>query len=149
MNALKILVVAFATISALPGACLANGGKDLPVPTHAEAAVIIVKYFGLFDGKIDPSASLSDCVSFLNRLGVYMGLMQVVNGTEFTESDFARVMGQLEQVFSGEAEYVDGKVKLPKEVDGWESFCKLNEIKFKEGYLALREVLLEMKETRE
>ena len=86
------------------------------VPTHADAAFIITNYSGLFDRSGPQDASTSECVAFLNDHGVYFGLLEVVSGTEFTRKDCARVMGQISLVFSGDADYSGGKVKLPKGV---------------------------------
>ncbi len=108
------------------------------VPTHADAAFIIAKYSGLFDRYVSHDASLNECVVFLNDHGVYFGLLEVLSGKEFTLKDCARVMGQIRLVFSGEAEYVGGKVKLPKDIDSWETFCIMNEIRFVEAYEAIR-----------
>lgn len=108
------------------------------IPTHADAAFIITKYSGLFDRYGPQDANLSECVAFLNDHGVYFGLQEVVSGTEFTRKDCARVMGQISLVFSGDAEYIGGKVKLPKDVDSWESFCIMSDIKFVEAYEAIR-----------
>ena len=108
------------------------------VPTHADAAFIITKYSGLFDHYGPQDASLSECVAFLNDHGVYFGLLEVVNGTEFTRKDCARVMGQISLIFSGDAEYLGGKVKLPKDVDSWDAFCIMEGIKFVEAYEAIR-----------
>ena len=44
------------------------------------------------------------------------------------------MMGQLNLVFSGEADYLAGKVKLPLGIDSWEEFCILNDVKFVQGY---------------
>ena len=107
------------------------------VPTHADAAFIFTKYSGLFDRYGMQDASLSDCVSFLNDHGVYFGLMEVVTGKEFTRRDCARVMGQITLVFTGDAEYLAGKVKLPKGVDSWETFCIMEDVRFVEAYEAI------------
>ena len=102
--------------------------------THADAAVIIAKYSGLFDRYVPADADLNYCVSFLNEYGIYFGLMEVVNGKEFMISDCARAMGQAELVLSGEAEYVLGKVRLPKDVASWEDFCIMQGVQYREGY---------------
>lgn len=107
------------------------------VPTHADAAFIITNYLGLFDRSGPQDATTSECVAFLNDHGVYFGLLEVVSGTEFTRKDCARVMGQISLVFSGDAEYVGGKVKLPKGVDSWEAFCIMEGVKFIETYEAI------------
>ena len=104
------------------------------VPSHADAAFIITNYSGLFDRSGPQDAATSECVAFLNDHGVYFGLLEVVSGTEFTRKDCARVMGQIRLVFSGDADYTGGKVKLPKGVDSWEVFCIMEGIKFVEAY---------------
>ncbi len=105
--------------------------------THADAAVILAKYSGFFDRYVEADADLNECVAFLNKIGVYFGLMEVVNQSEFTMSNSARSMGQIELVLSGEAEFSVGKVKLPKDIDSWESFCIMNAIKYTEGHKAM------------
>jgi hypothetical protein len=115
---------------------------DRIAPTHADAAFIITKYSGLFNRYGPQDASLNDSVAFLNKHGVYFGLLEVVNGTEFTRKDCARVMGQISLVFSGDAEYFGGKVKLPKDVDSWEVFCIMQDIKYVEAYEAIEKAVL-------
>jgi hypothetical protein len=107
------------------------------VPTHADAAFIITNYSGLFDHFGPQDATTSECVSFLNDHGVYFGLLEVVSGAEFTRKDCARVMGQISLVFSGDADYIGGKVKLPKGVDSWEAFCIMEGVKYVEAYEAI------------
>lgn len=121
---------------------LFSGGADAqeqrapsgPVPTFADAAVVLAKFSGLFDAYVEKDASLSECVRFFNLHGVDFNLMQVVNGSEFTILDCARVMGQIELLMSGEATYSMGKVILPKGLDSWSEFCTLNDVKFVQGY---------------
>ncbi len=108
--------------------------QNMPVPTHADAAVFLAKYSGLFDRYVSQDATLNDCVSFLNQTGIYFGLLEIVNHSDFTPKDCARVMGQINLVFSGDADYVAGKVKLPSGIDSWESFCILNDIQYVQGY---------------
>ncbi len=115
--------------------------ETMPVPTHADAAVIFAKYSGLFDSYVPEDATVSDCVSFLNRTGIYFGLMEVVNGSDFTLHDCARAMGQMNLVFSGEAVYAAGKVKLPEGIDSWEDFCILNDVKYVQSYKNLASAL--------
>jgi hypothetical protein len=112
-----------------------------PIPTHADAAVILAKFSGLFDRYVDSTADLNECVKFLNTHGIYFGLMEVVNGTEFSKEDCARAMGQIELLLSGEAEFEHGKVSLPKEVDSWKDFCILNDVKYVEGYQSMLELV--------
>lgn len=115
---------------------------DKPVViTHADAAMILAKYSGLFDRYVNKDASLMECVDFFNRQGIYFSMKDVASGKEFTKADGARIMGQIELVFRGNVEYFGGKVKLPKGVDHWEDFCILNDVKFIEGYEAIKDVL--------
>lgn len=116
-------------------------GDKNPVITHADAAIILAKYSGFFDRYVDQDAGLSECVSFLNRAGVYFGLMEVVNTSEYTKKDCARSMGQIELVLSGEAELLEGKVKLPKGVESWQDFCMMNDVKYREGYQTMQRIL--------
>lgn len=133
---LSIVFLALAlSVSAGPEA---GSAEDQALPTHADAAFIIVKYSGLFDRYGLQDATLNECVAFLNEHGVYFGLLEVVSGKEFTLKDCARVMGQIRLVFSGDADYLGGKVMLPKDVDSWETFCIMNEIRFVEAYEAIR-----------
>ena len=116
-------------------------GKKPPVITHADAAIILSKYSGFFDQYVNQDAGLNECVSFLNGAGIYFGLMEVVNKTEYTKKDCARSMGQIELVLSGEAELSMGKVKLPKGVESWEDFCTMNDVKYGEGYQTMQRIL--------
>lgn len=118
--------------------------KQKLVITHADAAVVIVKYSGFFQENLPEDATLDGCVSFLNKIGVYFGMMEVVNGTEFTMQDCARVLGQLHLIFSGDAEYLSGKVILPKAIDSWEKFCIMNYINYSQGYEAIKSALYEV-----
>ena len=38
---------------------------------------------------------------------------------------------------TGDADYIGGKVKLPKGVDSWDAFCIMEDIKFVEAYEAI------------
>ena len=118
-----------------------GGEGQAPALTHADAAVILAKYSGFFDRYVDKDADLNECVAFLNKIGVYFGLMEVVNHSDFTVEDCARSMGQIELVLSGEAVFVSGKVKLPKGVESWGDFCIMNEIKYVEGHQAMLNLL--------
>ena len=132
-----ILVAVLSVLVPLRGQAQAAGQGVQPQPievTHADAAVIFVRYSGLFDRYIKGDEALNECVAFLNKTGIYFGLLEVVNGSEFTPGDCARVMGQMNLVFSGEAEYLAGKVKLPIDIDSWEEFCILNDVKYVQGY---------------
>ncbi|MDF7800512.1 hypothetical protein P4C99_13625 [Pontiellaceae bacterium B1224] len=116
--------------------------EDMPVPSHADAAIILTKYSGLFDRYVTQQASLGECVSFLNGRGIYFGLMEVVNGSEFTVKDCARVMGQIELLFAGEAEFLTGKVILPKGIASWEEFCIMQGVDYVTGYQSIVEALI-------
>lgn len=116
--------------------------KNEPVPSHADAAVILAKHSGLFDRYVPQNATLNDCVSFLNEHGIYVGLMQVVNGSEFTVKDCARAMGQIELLFAGDAAFLAGKVLLPKGIASWEEFCIMQGVDYIEGYRAIMVTLL-------
>jgi hypothetical protein len=123
-----------------------SGKAVNPKPSHADAALIFAKYSGLFERYVPETATLSECVSFLNRTGIYFGLMEVVNGSDFTLRDCARVMGQMNLVFSGEAEYAAGKVRLPAGVDSWEDFCMLNDVRYVQGYENLVSTLVMLRD---
>ena len=111
------------------------------VPTHASAAIIFAKHSGLFDRYVAKDASLSECISFLNEQGVYIGLMEVVNGSEFGKDDCARVMGQIELLLAGEATFLRGKVLLPKGFDSWKRFCILEGVEYERGYEEISKAL--------
>ena len=111
------------------------------IPTHSDAAMILAKHAGLFDRYVSKDASLNECVSFLNKHGVYFGLMEVVNGSAFTKKDCARVMGQIELIFTGEATYLAGKVILPKDIASWEEFCTMEAVDYVQGYEAVVQAL--------
>lgn len=118
-----------------------DAGEDLsPALTHADAAVILAKYSGFFDRYVDENDDLNACVSFLNRTGIYFGLMEVVNGSEFSVGDAAKSFGQVDLVLGGEAEFSGGKVKLPKGIESWEEYCTMNRV----DYMKARQTMLEM-----
>jgi len=121
---------------------------DEVVLTHADAAVILAKYSGQFDRYVAEDAGLSECVAFLNKAGVYFGLMEVVNHSEFAAADCARVMGQIALLKSGEAEYASGKIKLPNNMESWVDFCIINDISYINGHSAMFEMLRIEKERK-
>ena len=118
-----------------------DGGGRKRVLTHADAAVILAKYSGVFDRYVDKDADLDECVVFLNKTGIYFGLMEVVNGSEFTVEDCARAMGQIDLVLSGEAEFSIGKVKLPKDIESWSYFCTMHGVGYVEGHRAMLKIV--------
>ena len=111
------------------------------VPTHADAAVVFAKHSGLFDRYVASDANLNDCVSFLNKHGIFFSLLEVVGGSEFTMDDCSRVMGQIELIFTGEASFLAGKVLLPKGIDSWRNFCILEGVDYEQGYKGVLEAL--------
>ncbi|MEI6890972.1 MAG: hypothetical protein V5783_02265 [Pontiella sp.] len=111
------------------------------VPTHADAAVILARYSGLFERYVNKEATLSECVAFFNKQGIYFGLMEVVNGEAFTRADCARVMGQIELILTGEAKFSGGEVQLPKGIDSWREFCTLDGVDFERGYKMIVQAL--------
>lgn len=114
------------------------GAVDVePVPTHADAAVLLAKFWGLFDRYVEQDADLNECVAFLNRQGIYFGLLEVASGSEFTRDDCARVMGQINLLFLGEAELVQGRVELPAGVESWSDYCVLNDVAFETTYQSM------------
>lgn len=138
----KVPACSFLALVLVAGASAA-GSESLPepVPTFADAALVLAKFSGRFDRYVAPDADLAECVAFLNKTGIYFGLLEVVNGAEFKPKDCARAMGQIDLVLSGEAEYAGGKVKLPKGIDSWEDYCTMNDVKYIEAYRAMVEVV--------
>jgi len=122
----------------------ASFGEDAPAAgrprlTHADAAILFAKHLSLFDGYVADEASLDECVQFLNKTGIYFGLLEVINGAEFAFEDCARVMGQIELVLNGEAEYTFGKVSLPDRIRSWEEYCVLNGLEYRLAHQRLLE----------
>lgn len=109
--------------------------------THVDAAVILAKYSGYFDRYVDQDADVDTCVAFLNGIGVYFGLMEVINASEFTLEDCARAMGQIDLILTGEAQFSLGKVKLPKEIESWTDFCTMHGVGYVEGHRAMLRVV--------
>jgi len=139
INLLRPAIRLLLVILFLGGFAWGGGGDRKPVLTHADAAMILAKYSGLFDRYVDEDADLNECVAFLNKAGIYFGLMEVVNESEFTVKDCARSMGQISLVLSGDAEFSMGKVKLPKGVESWEDFCTMEGV----DYVGVLQVMLE------
>jgi hypothetical protein len=118
-----------------------DGGDQERVLTHADAAVILAKYSGYFDRYVGKDADLDECVGFLNKTGIYFGLLEVVNGSEFTVEDCARAMGQIDLLLGGEAEFSMGKVKLPKGIVSWSDFCTMHGVGYVEGHRAMLKIV--------
>lgn len=135
--AVRLLFVLLVLVGSVLGS---DSGRETAL-THADAAIILAKHSGFFDRYVDGDADLSACVAFLNKTGVYFGLMEVVNGSEFRAEDCARALGQINLVLSGESEFSNGKVKLPKDIESWEEFCIMNDIKYVEGRQTMLEIL--------
>jgi hypothetical protein len=119
----------------------AGTGGLAPTLTHADAAVILAKYSGFFDRYVEEDAELNECVAFLNKAGIYFGLMEVVNGSEFSVKDAAKAFGQIELVLNGEAEFSGGKGKLPEGIESWEDFCTMNRVEYVTAHKAMLEML--------
>lgn len=143
MQNIRRYIIYFLFVTGAISVYSASGQEEIKrlVPTHADAAVIFAKHSKLFDRYVSQGATLNECVAFLNKQGVFFGLMEVVNGSEFTIKDCARVMGQIELVFSGEAEFVAGKVQLPKCIDSWKDFCILEGVEYERGFESVVEAL--------
>ena len=120
-----------------------------PALTHADAAVILAKYSGFFDRYVEEDAGLNECVAFLNRTGVYFGLLEVVNGSEFSISDAARSLGQIDLVLNGDAEFSSGKIKLPAGIESWDSYCVMSRVEYVVFHQTMREMLRVAYEHRE
>ena len=143
MKNMRRYLVLFLIMQGVVFVCSAFGQDEVRnlVPTHADAAVIFARHSKLFDRYVTQDATLNECVAFMNKQGIFFGLMEVVNGFEFTLKDCARVMGQIELVFTGEAEFVAGKVQLPKDIDSWKEFCILEGIEYERGFESVIEAL--------
>ena len=134
MISLSKLATGLLLVCVFSGGIAWGGAGQEPILTHADAAIILAKYSGFFQRYVDEDADLNECVAFLNKTGIYFGLLEVVDGTEFTVENCARAMGQINLVLSGDAGFSMGKVKLPKGVDSWNQFCIMNGIKYVEGH---------------
>ena len=135
MDASKLtawLISSILCVNAAAGADIPEDRK--PLLTHADAAEILAKYSGYFDRYVAKDAGLNECAVFLNKTGIYFSLLKVLNGTEFTEDDCARAMGQIDLILSGHAEFSMGKVKLPTGIVSWKEFCTMHGVDYAEGY---------------
>jgi len=141
MISLSKLATGLLLACVLSGGIAWGDGDQKPILTHADAAVILAKYSGFFDRYVGEDADLNECVAFLNKTGIYFGLLEVVNGSEFTVVDCARAMGQINLVLSGDAEFSLGKVKLPKGIESWEEFCTMQDVGYVRGHWAMLEIL--------
>ena len=117
--------------------------EEAPKLTHADAAVMLAKYSGFFDRYVATDAKLNECVAFLNKTGVYFGLLEVVNGTEFLEKDSAKALGQIDLVLTGKATFSGGKVILPKGFASWQEFCRMNQVEYVAVYRTMCGLLRE------
>ena len=118
-----------------------------PILTHADAAIILVKYSGFFDRYIEKDFNLNQCVAFLNKRGIYFGLLEVVNGAEFSQKDAARSFAQIDLLLSGDAEFSVGKICLPKGIDSWEEFCTMSRIDYLLAYQKMVEAFWQVQKT--
>lgn len=98
-------------------------------PTFGDLAVLSAK--GYFMSYVGQTASLEECVAFLNGRGVNFSLFDLIDPDKaVTKEDCARVLGQSALLYSGEAEIVNGRVKKPLEAKTWVDYCLLNDIHF-------------------
>ncbi|MEN8255092.1 MAG: hypothetical protein ABFR33_06440 [Verrucomicrobiota bacterium] len=141
MISLSRLATGLLLVCVFLGGVAWGGGDRKPVLTHADAAVILAKYSGFFDRYVGEDADLNECTAFLNKTGIYFGLLEVVNGAEFTVEDCARAMGQINLVLSGDAEFFLGKVKLPKGFESWGEFCTMHGVEYVKGHRAMLKML--------
>jgi len=141
MISLSKLAVGLLLVCVFSGGVAWGGADPKPVLTHADAAVILAKYSGFFQRYVGEDADLNECVAFLNKTGIYFGLLEIINGSDFTVEDCARAMGQINLVLSGEAGFFLGKVKLPKGVESWGEFCTMHGVEYVEGYRVMLEML--------
>ena len=150
MSVVRLLIILLVVVSGVfaGGEVAGEKATTLPIPTHANAAMIVARNSGFFDQYVAGDATLTECVAFLNRTGIYFGLAEVVAGKEFSVKDCARVMGQLELVFSGDAEYVGGKVILPRGIGSWVEFCVMHNVYYIETYRVMREMLYVAQESK-
>ena len=125
---------------------LADKSSSTSLITHLDAAYILAKSSGLFDEKKPSNATPQECVQFFNRHGIYFSPRSISSNQLFLKKDCARIMGQLELVMQGKAEYRGGKVILPKSVESWEEYCILNDIKYEDGYLFLQKIPLSIED---
>ena len=123
-----------------------NSSKVL---TYADASVLFAKYLGFFDGYVKEDASLSECVSFLNKKGISFDLMDITSGVEFRKEDCARVFGQINLVLNGESQFLSGKVKLPFGIDSWGEYCILNGLNFIDIYQVMHEMVCVAQEQKD
>ena len=137
MRVLRLWIVLFVVV----GGVFAGEVEKISVLTHADAAVVLSKYFGFFDRYVSPDATVGACVSFLNDTGIEFAVMDVITEKEFIIKDCARVTGQISLVFSGEAKYLGGKVMLPNEFSSWEEFCLMNDVHYEDIYRSVTKML--------
>ena len=130
----RVSLLLAATLCLSPAVRAETNVERQPVLTHADAAVFFAKYSGYFDRYVPEDAGLNECVTFLNKTGIYFGLLEVLNGSRFTEEDCARAMGQIDLLLSGHAEFSMGKVKLPKGFVSWKEFCTMHGVEYVKGY---------------
>lgn len=134
-------LVAFFFLMVEPAWAEEEDKRMLPALTHADAAIIFAKFSGFFDRYVEADAGLNQCVAFLNRTGVYFGLLEVVNGSEFSVKDAAMALGQIHLILNGEAEFSSGKVKLPERIESWEDYCIMSGVEYILVHQTMREML--------
>jgi len=119
---------------------LAGAGRaaETYAPTHADLAVFVAK--GLFRDHVPGDASLKDCVAFLNANGICFSFFDILDRKSIvSKEDVARVMGQADVLFLGEAEVVNGCVSRPMGAKSWVDYCLLNDITYSPVFKKLKE----------
>ena len=106
--------------------------------THGDAAQILCRYSGLLDRHVADDASLGTCVQLLNDIGITFELMAIIDQQPFKQSDCARVMGQLEILFSGEAGLSKNEIVLPSGYSSWEEYCVMNDVDYKKAHSGMQ-----------
>ncbi len=102
-------------------------GAYAVAPAFGDLAVLLAK--GCFGGYVKQDVSLEQCAAFLNSKGICFSLFDLMDTNKaVTKEDCARVVGQSELLFSGEAEVVNGCINKPLEAKTWVDYCLLNDI---------------------
>jgi hypothetical protein len=71
-----------------------------------------------------------------------LDIQKIIRKAPFTKKDSARVMGQIDLLFLGEAQRsIDGEIVLPEGLDSWEEYCTINGVEFLEAYKTMVKML--------
>jgi hypothetical protein len=106
---------------------IATAAEQNAKPRFPDLAVLLAK--GWFRQYVAPEAPLHECVTFLNRQGIWFSLFDLMDpNAVVTREDFARVTGQATLLLRGEAELEDGCIKNPLKNESWVDYCVLNDV---------------------